>query len=904
MTLRHALLGTSAAALLAAGTASAQVGNDASEVTDEIIVTATKRAQTLQEIPIAVTVTPAEVIERAQILDIADLQSVVPTLRVDQNQNSQQTTFSIRGFGNGGNSIGIEPSVGVFVDGVFRSRAAAQIGDLPNLERVEVLNGPQSTLFGKNSSAGVISIVTAEPSFEPEGYIEAGLANFDGYNGRAYISGGLSDSVAASIGGSFTQRDGYADAFLEGLEDVNDRDRWNVRGQLLWEASEDVTFRVIGDYSEIDEICCTATNIVNGPTAGIIQLLGGQLANPEDPFALVDFSDTNAINEIDDYGFSLHIDAAITDDIEFVSISSYRKNDAFFDSEADFTTASLVESVSNGNEIDTWTQEIRLLGSTDRFDWLVGGYAFQEEIDGFSALRNGSDQRAYLGALAALGGGAAPGPDIFAAGEATFAGLEQALGIPVGSFYADGSGTREDYDQSNFLFSAFANVDFDVTERLTLTGGISYINDSKDVTFQQTLNTEPFSQLNFAGADGAQILTAQGFQMALPGAFAGTFGIPFTPENVQAVGAANFAAFQAGLLAQVQAGVAGLDLLDPAQNPLLGLAALQFLPIIPGFPNAVESGSTDDDDVTFTLRAAYDLTPDLNVYAAYATGFKPSSFNLTRDSRPAAANFPALAAAGNILPNNTAVTLTNAARADGQLIGPFTGSRLAGPEDAEVYELGVKGRYDWGNFAVTGFIQNIQDFQAVVFQGAGFAVLNAGEQETLGVEVDLNLRPTPDFLDGLTFRITGAYYDADFEEFAGAPGVGGPVDASGTTVDGVAPFRMSLGASYEFDINTRLGGFVRGDWQFESDTDIALNVPGADGTNAIEGLPAFERDISQFNFAAGFGFQNGLSVEGFVRNAFNDDFFSTGFPGVIQNGTFNAYPNQPRTYGVNLRYDF
>ncbi len=129
-------------------------------VMEEIVVTAAKRQQTLQEVPIAVTVTNAETIERAQILDILDLQSVVPSLRAPQFQSSTQVNFVVRGFGNGANNAGIEPSVGVFIDGVYRSRSAAQIADLPGLERIEVLRGPQSTLFGKNASAGVISVVT------------------------------------------------------------------------------------------------------------------------------------------------------------------------------------------------------------------------------------------------------------------------------------------------------------------------------------------------------------------------------------------------------------------------------------------------------------------------------------------------------------------------------------------------------------------------------------------------------------------------------------------------------------------------------------------------------------------------------------------------------------------------
>ena len=136
---------------------------------EEIIVTASKRAQTLQEVPIAVSVVSADTIEKAQINDILDLQTLVPSLRITQLQTTGNTNFVIRGFGNGANNPGIEPSVGVFIDGVYRSRSAAALADMPNVERVEVLRGPQSTLFGKNASAGVINVVTAAPNMDAIG---------------------------------------------------------------------------------------------------------------------------------------------------------------------------------------------------------------------------------------------------------------------------------------------------------------------------------------------------------------------------------------------------------------------------------------------------------------------------------------------------------------------------------------------------------------------------------------------------------------------------------------------------------------------------------------------------------------------------------------------------------------
>ncbi|MEM9502310.1 MAG: TonB-dependent receptor plug domain-containing protein, partial [Pseudomonadota bacterium] len=154
-----------------------QLGDEASS--NVIIVTASKREQTLQETPISVSVTSGETLEQAQIRDVLDLQTVTPSLRVSQLQTSSASTFIIRGFGNGDNNFGIEPSVGVFIDGVFRSRSASALNDLANVQRIEVLNGPQSTLFGKNASAGVISVVTREPQFDWGGSVEAVYGNFN-----------------------------------------------------------------------------------------------------------------------------------------------------------------------------------------------------------------------------------------------------------------------------------------------------------------------------------------------------------------------------------------------------------------------------------------------------------------------------------------------------------------------------------------------------------------------------------------------------------------------------------------------------------------------------------------------------------------------------------------------------
>ena len=153
---------------------------------EEIIVTATKTEKTLQEVPVAVSVVTADTIEKANIIDILDLKAVVPSLDTRQRTTSTQSTFFIRGFGNGDYNQGIEPSVAVFIDGIYRSKMQSQISDLPIIERIEVLRGPQSTLFGKNATAGVINVVTKKPSFEKSGFISTTFGNYNSKRVKLY----------------------------------------------------------------------------------------------------------------------------------------------------------------------------------------------------------------------------------------------------------------------------------------------------------------------------------------------------------------------------------------------------------------------------------------------------------------------------------------------------------------------------------------------------------------------------------------------------------------------------------------------------------------------------------------------------------------------------------------------
>lgn len=872
--LKSILLSSAAvASLVIPGVAFAQ--DDAQDAenadTNVIVVTASKRETTLQEIPIAVSVTSGEDIQDAQVRDLIDLQTLVPSLRVSQLQSSANTNFIIRGFGNGANNPGIEPSVGVFIDGVYRSRSAAQIGDLPNIQRVEVLRGPQSTLFGKNASAGIISIVTEKPQFDFGGSVEATYGNFNARILKADITGPISDTLAFSLAGNINKRDGYAQDLNLGIR-FNDRDRWGVRGQLLWEPSSDLSFRLIGDYDKIDENCCIAANIQENPAiTAALRIASGQATPLEaaDPFSFRVRNNIPSTNDIENYGVSLQGDWNIGA-LTLTSISAYREVRSTTNQDSDFTSADLIGQNLGVTGIDTFTQELRIASDFDGpINFLLGGYYFDESIDFSNELLFGRDFRNYASALI--------GPAVGGA-----AGVEGLLGVPQNTFFRQGQGVGETFTYGNDSFSIFGQVDFKPVDRLTLTLGFNYTEDKKRVR-SNVISTDPFSALDFV-AIGNTLITQQGIAttvgqaLRLPG--------PATAAQVGAFASANPAAF-----GQIQAGSAAFaraNNTNPAVNPLLGLRGLQFLPPFVNFPNAVESGRTKDEDLSYTIRANYEITDNLNIYATYATGFKATSFNLSRDSRP----FPTDFIPGSPVNNPAASPIRAAGLAVPNLT---TGTRFAGPEDAEVYEAGLKAQWPLVAFNIAVFQQSIKGFQSNIFTGTGFALANAGEQSTFGIEFDGTVRPT----DGLNLFVAFTYLDPVYDSFVNSA-VG---DLSGATPAGIPALSASMGGAYTYEFSNGTKFSVRGDYSYESDVQIADGLP-AFGAQAQAVARNFRRQIDLVSLSATLELTNGFELSVWGRNLLDDQFITTVFDSVAQSQSISGYPSLPRTYGVSARYSF
>jgi outer membrane receptor protein involved in Fe transport len=843
--LKAAMLSTISIASLSVGSAAfaqdtaPQASDEADE--DVIIVTATKREQTLQEVPVAVSVTSAAAIERAQVRDLKDLQTLVPTLRVSQLQSSANTNFIIRGFGNGANNPGIEGSVGVFIDGVYRSRSASAISDLPNLQRVEVLRGPQSTLFGKNASAGVISIVTAAPSYEFGGSAEISYGNRNAIVAKADVTGPISDNIAFSLAGGINKADGYGTNLTDGSK-TSERNRWYGRAQLLIEPSESFKLRIIGDYDKIDENCCFVGNIFDGPTGAAIRAIGGKV-NSGGIFSFSEYQNFASENKITNGGVSMQADYEMGS-LSLTSITAYRESRAKTNADSDFTSADLIGQNRGDVDIETKTQELRLASDFDGpFNFLLGGYYFDESINNKQALTLGKDFRNFASALT---GGQ------YVALEPTIRAL---AGIPstAAPFGGQGQGRFEDWDYKNKAYSVFGTADLELTDGLVLTGGFNYTKDKKNLASDIQI-TDVFSRI-----DLIQVAGTAGVPAVIPTGAAGNTSTLY--PRITACPNTNGA--------------------PTACNPFLPFQALQFLPPFLNIPNVVEDGRTSDGKLTYSARVAWEATDNINLYASYGTGFKATSWNMSIDSRPFASDF----VAGS--PAQGAPLAASAIRTAGLATANLTsGTRYALPEEAKVMELGLKAKWDRVAFNLTIFDQSIKNFQGNSFIGTGFVLSNAGKQSVKGIEFDSSVNPT----DALQLRAAFVYLDSKYDSYVGSQ-FG---DVSGQEVPGIPKLSTTLGATYTAELNEGTELILNADYHNESKVVI----------NENPAWRQYKREVNDLSAAVTLRFDSGLQFSLWGRNLTDAKYLSVIFPSVVQNGSISGYPNQPRTYGASVKYKF
>nr|XP_061804793.1 iron and copper transporter IacT-like [Nerophis lumbriciformis] len=360
---------------------------------EEIIVTAQKREQSVQDVPISITTVGLDALNNNIVNNVYDLQAAVPALQVQAvDPPGQGTAFALRGLGNSVFNLGFDPAVATFVDGIYRSRSGViASSDFLDLERVEVLKGPQGTLFGKNTTAGVVHFVSRKPDFEGNsGRIEIGAEQYSRFRFKGSTNIVASDTAAFRIGATYNKGDGWLDLIGSG-EEIHDRDRFTIKAQGLFQPAENLSIHLIADYSSASEICCTPLRNTNSPLAGPVNgpaagAVGSGIVDPPNLDNLLAESNRPPQFEADDFGLSAEINWSIDDSLTLTSITGYRDYEDSADKDNDFTGVDVLRSNQDLPEVSLFSQELRLAGSTEfssgrSFDWLVGGYYSQENIE-------------------------------------------------------------------------------------------------------------------------------------------------------------------------------------------------------------------------------------------------------------------------------------------------------------------------------------------------------------------------------------------------------------------------------------------------------------------------------------------------------------------------------------------
>jgi len=440
---------------------------------EEIVVTARKREESLQETPIAITAFSAAGLEARNIQQVSEIAAFAPNITFDGTANigasNSIAAIYIRGIGQDDFTGVIDPGVGLYVDGVYFARSVGAVLDVVDFERVEVLRGPQGTLFGRNTIGGAVNITSRKPGDELLGNIRVEI----GDDSKQYVSGSLdipiSDTVSTNISLASKQRDGYVKALQPGIDDFGDEDRLIGRVALRYTPSDSFELNFTADATRQREQAAPNTLVAVNPNEGFAAgafnaSVGGDchpVANPDNPACYSSYyvrspdatlgtyhTDTDSINnvvgpmspktELDVWGTALSMEWSVNDWLTIRSITAYRESDSFYSRDADQSPHPIVQSVTDW-EHEQFSQEFQLLGESldGQFNWIVGAYYFEEEGDFIDAV--------------------------------------EFFELPIQS------GGKFDNDS----IAAFAQGSYNFNEQFTITAGLRYTDDSREYSPDQ-----------------------------------------------------------------------------------------------------------------------------------------------------------------------------------------------------------------------------------------------------------------------------------------------------------------------------------------------------------------------------------------------------------------------------------
>ncbi len=929
--LSHALkLSAACIALAVPSLAFAQEAPQADDNSDpEIVVTAQGRSQLLSDVPVAISAVNAETLQNSGANDIRQLNQVAPSLLVSSTGSEANGSARIRGIGTVGDNPGLESSVPVFIDGVYRSRSGIGLNELGEIDRVEVQRGPQGTLGGRNSSAGLISIYSKKPSFTFGGSGELTYGNYDFMRAATSFTGPISEQLAFRVDGVYVKRDGFYRDDQNG-RDINNRDRYFLRGQLLFEPTDALSIRLIADYTSRKEECCAATYIdqtvnqfigdLNNPSTtgvaatptsnniiNVLRDLGQPLAAFNQGYGRNISVSANRVftGETKDYGFSGQIDydfggATLT------SITAYRQYRSGQASDTDYGEVDILYRAPSDDayrQFHTFTQELRLQGEAfgGKLDWLVGGFFSNEKLTVRDNLRFGNQYGRFATCRIISGGGLA---GLYASGQpgCVNGGIGNLAGVGRNTILAasgpisgadvvaaftrldslnDLGTTNDRYFQNGTNFAAFTHNIIHITDTLNLTLGLRYTSDKKK--FNATF-----------GNDNVACTTIQGL---------------VSDDLVNPLTTATARALSGSLI--------GLACQGNSTAELNGVSI---------------NDKRSEDEFTGTAILSWKPTDDLLLYTSFARGYKAGGFNLDRSAlKSPIATFASVGGAQALVRN-----------------------LQFDPELVDSYELGAK--YSTGPFSlsVSAFRSDFSNFQLNTFNGTVFLVQsingcknliggpNADTDQSLsaagsnfnatpnatgtcatgdvtygvrtqGVELEASLSPARNFrmAAGLTYARTK--YQNDLIGTKNGTALDSALrKLPGDNLSNAPELVATSSVTWTPDIGSSgMSGLVYIDGRMTSDYNTGSDL-----------FPQKEQDgFAVFNARIGLrGPDEAWSLELWGQNIFNQDYAQVAFNSPFQAGATSApfvdpqYPGgrqllsqflaEPRTYGITVRGKF
>lgn len=807
---------------------------------EEIIVTATKRAESIQKVPIAVTALSGIELERAGVTDIQGLTRLVPSFFLSTTSSEVGgTTARIRGIGTQGNNPGLESAVGMYVDGIYRNRSTVGFTDLGEVERIEVLRGPQGTLFGRNTSAGALSVITRGPNLEEkEGYFRLSGGDYSLVDVRAGVSAPFSSTAAGRVDLTYKQRDGFFENDALTGQDYNTRDRYAVRGQLAFTPSDDVDIRIIGDFGSRDETCCAGVYIVKGartdPAIEALDPTQTLTSDASNPFGRVTYTTpgTNLDAIVDEWGLSAEI-VWDQENFSLTSITGYRDWDAKNGGNLDYSGGHILfrDPDNLANVFETFTQEIRLNGKAGRMDWLLGLFYSDESLQASLQNKVGADYSDFTSRVLGVS-------------------ADASLGFPFGTvvlppfsvFGADtasGDGSSDVWNTDTQSLAVFTHNTFAMTDSTALTVGLRFTDEEKDL----------MGQVVTTGTSCAGMLAATGFDPANPSG-------PITP-----------------VLGGLTNGALALQCLGGTLNSTL---------------DGSYSDTRKESQLSGTLQLSHQFTDNVMGYASYASGYKSGGYNLDRSGLDPDTVLDGATSGPNAATNFGIKTDVNALEFE--------------EETVDAFELGLKSTLADGRVTlnVAAFYQDFENFQLNTFNGLTFFVVTLDAVESKGIEMDISAAISDSFRANFGVAYIDAKYDDNIQRSDGLPATNlagqqlthAPEWSATAAIDYVS----SDGVIGDWRTMANLNVRWMSEYNTGSDLDPEKHQDAYAVVNARLGLMSGDDRWSIELWAYN------LFDEEYFQTAFDSPIQNTS--GVQSLESFSAFLGDPRLIGLTLGYRY